>query len=245
MKTLFKITRSIIASLLFLILTFAVIIQFTFTLIHKEPTKIPDKIPRHELLYKVLDNTTLEPETEKIAIEYIDDYLNYIFYKRSYPSTQTIDFDNLPEDQIANAKNIITQINKKIEIEYDSIVKIRNINNTISNGSIYLMVNIALFIIFLLFMIVTFSPAKSFLFLGLSTILGALLSLIALVAAASNIENWFPPSLSLLLDTILSKEFLGGIHTLTIIYVIIGLILFLSAYIYTKRELFKKQNSTK
>lgn len=245
MKTLFKIARSIIASLLFLILIFAIVIQFTFTLIHKEPKRIPDKISRQELLYEILDNQTLEPETEKLAIDYIDDYLNYIFYKRSYPSTQTIDFDNLPEDQIAAAKTVINHINKKIEIEYDSIVKIRSINNTISNGSIYLMVNIALFIIFLLFMIVTFSPAKSLLFLGLSIILGALLSLITMVTTASNIENWFPPSLSLLLNAILSKEFLGGIHTLTIIYVIIGLVLFLSAYIYIKKELFKKQNSTK
>ncbi len=245
MKTLFKIARSIIASLLFLTLIFAVVIQFTFTLIHKEPKRIPDKISRQELLYEILDNQTLEPETEKLAIDYIDDYLNYIFYKRSYPSTQTIDFDNLPEDQIADAKTVINQINKKIEIEYDSIVKIRSINNTISNGSIYLMVNIALFIIFLLFMIVTFSPAKSLLFLGLSIILGALLSLITMVTTASNIENWLPPSLSLLLNAILSKEFLGGINTLTIIYVIIGLVLFLSAYIYIKKELFKKQNSTK
>ena len=100
MKKTIKILRSTIASLLFLILIVTVIVQFTFTSIHKDHIRIPDRISREKILNEILKDNTLKDETKKIAIEYIDNYINYIFYKRSYPSIQTIDFENLPEEQI-------------------------------------------------------------------------------------------------------------------------------------------------
>ncbi len=245
MKKTIKILRSTIASLLFLILIVTVIVQFTFTSIHKDHIRIPDRISREKILNEILKDNTLKDETKKIAIEYIDNYINYIFYKRSYPSIQTIDFENLPEEQINEAKNTISKINKEIELDYELIIKMREVNNTISNGSIYLMLNIAILVILLLIMIVTFEPIKTLIFFGIGIIIGTLLSLIGSIILASNIQTLVPQALHIILDSIISKRFLSSIHAQSLIYIIIGMIIFLCSYIYSKRHIFHKQNSIK
>ncbi len=245
MKTLFKILRSILTSLLFLCMTFGIIVQFSFTCFHKSPQRVPDYIDREAILDSALEEKTVSKETRAVLLEYVDNYIDYVFYKRSYPSIQTVDYNSLPEGEISYAKTLVQTLNKKIDIEYDTIVKIRSINNLISNGAIFLMINIGLFIIFLITLILLRNLKKSLLILGLSTIIGTLLSLIGSIILASNIKKWLAAPTYAVLHSILDKKFLSGIHAQALIYIVIGLIIFLTTYIYSKRDLFKRQYSTK
>lgn len=223
MKTIFKILRSIVTSLLFLLLVFAISVHFTFTIIQCLPKRLSDTLNRDTILAS-LSQESLDEETKELAKNYIDDYISFVFYKRSYPSIQTVDYTRIPEENIPHARQIIEEINKKIDIDYENVIKIRTVTGFLENGSIYLLVNIGVLVSFLLLTITRFDFKKSFFGLGASLILGAILSLIGSVILASSLNSLLPENVYILLNSGVTDELLSRIHAQAIAYIIIGII---------------------
>jgi len=85
LKTLFKILRSTVTSLLFILLTIALSIEFIFLFIRSENGNLKNLIDQKVLLEILVKETPTTPSIKKVLTEYIDDQLNYIFYATSYP----------------------------------------------------------------------------------------------------------------------------------------------------------------
>ena len=128
MKTTIKIMRSVSTSLLFLLITILIMLQFIFTVVRINTRNISDLIDRETLLENILDEKIEDEQIKNLALDYTEDYLNYVFYKRSYPSIQNVDFSSLEESQITPAREYINTLKDKIDLEYETIVKMRNIN---------------------------------------------------------------------------------------------------------------------
>ena len=109
MKTLFNIMRSIITSFVFIILTIAIMIQFFFTMFRLQGDRLSDLIDRENIYILVADDIRIKdnPLFKNVSIKYIDDYINYVFYKRSFPSIDVNAIENLEEN---NKKDILESI---------------------------------------------------------------------------------------------------------------------------------------
>lgn len=168
MKNTIKILRSIATSLLFIMLTVAVIIVLVFASINLSSPNFPSMIDREEFLNEVLDYEIEDETTKSIALDYLNDYINYIFHKRSYPSLQTIDYKDMTGEDKIEAQRLIEKLSDRICLEYNSVLAFRKINNITSNRAIFLIMSIGLFLI----LVVTFIMIRPFL-RGLKFSLGA------------------------------------------------------------------------
>lgn len=235
MKTLLKIMRSTIASLFFLILTASLTIHFAFTLTKLQDARISDLIDRDALLLEVVDKTSLDnPNIQKLADAYIEDYIKYVFYRRSYPSIQTIKMDDLNESEQELAKEVLNEIKLKIDIDYENILTIRGIDSIISNGAIYFLINIGILLLVLILSIILFDFSKAFEILGISGIAAGLVSLIGSSIIIANLRTLLPKDIYRFASTIINDDVTTRIFDQAIIYICIGLILSLSIFLFTK-----------
>lgn len=225
METLSKILRGTITSLLCLILIVTIIIQFVFIIIKIEGNRIPDLIDQNVVLDKILEDEELPPEAKKIAKEYLDDYINYIFYKRSYPSIETIDLSNISEENINTTKHVLNIIKNKTFIEYKTIEKIRSTTAFMTNNSIFLLISIAVIFIFLLLSITRMSFASSSKLFGLALSLSGFINIILTLLLYSNISNIKNNFLEISINTILTNSIKKEIITISSLYIIIGILL--------------------
>lgn len=234
MSTLFKILRSITTSLLFLIIVLIVMIQASFTYIELNGTNLPSAIDREELKNQLIEENIEDPAIEEIAEEYLTDYINYIFHKRSYPSLQTINFADIKEENLAHAKSIISNMSEKIGLDYEHVVLLRNVNNVISNGSIHLLIDVAIFFLFIILAIEQMSFKRSAkLFSGAliitSTILMILLSIApTLLTKIENIE------FRKILSSIFTDTFLSNSFFITLAYFGAGVLILAGILIFDK-----------
>lgn len=240
MKTLFKISRSIITSLLILLLIGMTFVHIGFTGLKLNARDIENLIDREKLLDTNLEDIPKEISIRSVILNYIDDYIKYVFHKKSYPSIQTVDFKDLTEEERALTEKLILQINDNIDLEYERVVQIRNFNNFISNGSIYLIINVTIFLLFVILAIVNLSFKKGFLYSSLSLSIGGLIALLFLLFR-SNFLNRFTDVLKNFIESALSENLISSLFELSAIYFGVGLIVF--ALIITYDKFLKKKFS--
>ncbi len=235
MKKTLTILRSIVTSLLFLLLVFVISIQFIFATIFINNKRIPDMIDEKKVLYNIVDKNTIENEAiEKTLIDYIKDYKNYVFYKRSYPSIETFTLDTLTDEDKSITKDYLQKLKKSMNIEYFTITKIRNTTNLMTNGSIFLLINIATFVAYILLVLSIFSFKKGTKLLGIALSLSGIVTIIINTSLTSTIKTLSPITLKLFLENIITNNLSPLGFKLSLIYISIGLILFFALFIYDK-----------
>lgn len=241
MKTTINILRSIFTSLLFLILTIALIIQFIFTAIHLSEKTLPDIINPQTILEAITQGEQLDEPSKKLAINYIEEYKNYVFYKRSFPSVQPSPKNDEPNEQEKiNTEQLLTNIRNKIDMKYETVLTLRNINNFLSNGAIYLLINIGLFVIILLIWITTTKISKTFKLTGISMTISGLLFLFATNIGITILTKHLDPLSNNFIKDLFSNTFLRNLQNQALVYIALGFFLFLTTFT-IQRFLIKKQ----
>ncbi len=234
MKTFTKILRGTITSLLFLTLTLAILVQFIFTNVHLNYANLPSMIDRKELLATALD-TPIEDETiYRVAERYLDDYINYIFHKRSFPSLQTVDYSEISEEQIQSAKEVVSHLSKNINLEYAEVTDLRDLNNVLSNRAIFLLVNIGVFLIYVVSSIVRGNFKKGTRLLALSLVANSLISLVASRILISKLPDLVSPHLYTFLSAIVNAPLKSQLTNLALIYGGLGLSIYILIFSYDR-----------
>lgn len=233
MKTLFNMMRSIITSFLFIILTIAIMIQFFFTMFRLQGDRLSNLIDRENIYILVADDIRIKdnPLFKNVSIKYIDDYINYVFYKRSFPSIDVNAIENLEENNKKDILESIDIVKNKIDLDYETILQIRDVNNFISNGSIYLLINIAIMFLFILISILRMCFYSGFKYLSVGLVISSLLILMSGVIISSKLLNSSNPIIVRFSKNIFNGTFISQFFRLVIIYMITGVILYLSLFI--------------
>lgn len=235
MKTLFKILRSIATSLLFLLLIIVITLQFTFLVINSNTRKIKNLIDPELVLQDVAGpDLILNDNIKSVSLQFINGYIDYIFSKRSYPSIQTIDTNKLSEEDKTLAENILKELQRRIDLDYKTIVEIRNLSNFITNGSLHLLVDISVLFVFLVLTINVFSFKKSIRLLGLSLSIAGGISFLMSTIAFSKISKIANPILKSFGKSIFNTRIRSSIFRMSMIYIVIGIIITLSIYLIDK-----------
>lgn len=226
MKTLLITLRSTLASLFFLLLICLIVLQLSFTTFRVQNKRVTEMIPRGLIYEQVKDGNLKDNEIyEKLANRYIDDYINYVFYKRSFPTFE-MDKENISDEERIDFTHAANNLKKNLNIDYSTIKNIRDINNFISNGSIYLLLNIFIFVDILIIIIFLHNYSKTLKAIGLGLSSGGLLSIILgfimykKISGTSSIIN---TALKGIFEIFLRKTFVR----LSLIYIAIGIIIFI------------------
>lgn len=245
MKTLFKILRSTFTSFLFIILTLGIAIQIIFTITNTDIKKFKDLIKPDLILEKLSNDLAFDNDNIKdIVIEYIDGYIDYIFSKRSYPSIQTLDTKNLSEEEKLVAEQVLLELQKETELDYEVIAKIRDVSNILTNKSIFLMINIGVFLLFLILTICSMDFKRSLKSLSLSISLSGFIVILFASLLSSKIDSLADPFMKTILTCIYSGNLKSIIYRNACIYILLGIILFFVIFILNK-TLEKRQILTK
>lgn len=240
MKTTINILRSILTSFFFLILILAVTIQFMFTTIRINNKTIPDLVSPETILKMIKLDKELDPTSKEYAISYIDEYINYVFYKRSFPSIQEYNYKDISDNEKQDVIKLLTDIRNKIDMDYKTVVVLRDINNFLSNGSIYLLINIGTLIVILLILISSGKIPLTLKLTGASITLAGLITLLLSTVGTSLLYKNLDPLASNFVKTVFNSSFLKKIFNQSLIYITIGFTLFIVVLI-INRYLLKKQ----
>lgn len=239
--------RSAITSLLFLLLTIGLVVQFAFTITNHNIKKVRDKIDTEYILNLAeteFGGIKLQGPIRELALEYIDGYADYVFSKRSYPSLQTLDMKDLSDEEKIIVENVLAELQKKIDLKYETVLKIRETSNFMTNGSIYLLINIGTILIFLFLTISLLNFKKALLLFGIAFIASSLINVLAYSIIFAKIKTISTPLIRLFALSIFSSSLTVAIYKTILIYMLIGLILFFSIYV-TEKILKKRQIQTK
>lgn len=241
MKTFTKIMRSILTSLLFLIITVAIIVQFGLTCIRLNGKNLPDIIDRNLLLDTLLEEEITNAEVKNLADEFLKDYINYIFHKRSFPSLQTVNFSNIDEADRQYAERTISNLSDKIGLEYETVIFLRNTNNVVSNGAIYLLINIGIFFLYVILSIEQLNFKKSAKLFSISLFSSGLVAMI-MISALPKIISTLNVQTQIMLSSIATNAFLSKSFNLALFYLGMGIIIFAILYCFD-RFIVKKDRS--
>ncbi len=234
MKTVIKIMRSIVTSLLFLILTGAIAAHLVFTTIKVTGPTLLNMVDSKELLSIYLEEEIEDSSTEEVAIRYIEDYTNYIFHKRSYPSLHTVNYSQVSEENIVEAKRIITALEDKMDMPYASVTTIREANKILANGAIYLLINVSIFLLYLFMTFTTGNFKKSITLISIASIAGSIITLIASFILIAKLPSIVDEATLLYLKNIFSDSFASHLRVATFFYTAIGASILGSIFTYAK-----------
>lgn len=234
MKTVTKIMRSIVTSLLFLILTGAIAAHLVFTTIKVTGPTLLNMVDSKELLSIYLEEEIEDLSIEEVAAKYIEDYTNYLFHKRSYPSLQTVNYSQVSEENIVEAKRIITALEDKMDMPYASVTTIREANKILANGAIYLLINVSIFLLYLFITFSTGSFKKSTILISIASIVGSIITLIASFVLIAKLPSIVDEATLLYLKNIISDSFASDLRVATFFYTSIGVAILGSIFTYTK-----------
>ena len=130
--------------------------------------------------------------------------------------------------------NLTKDIRDKIDINYESVLKIRNINNILSNGSIYLLINIGIFVILIILFILNMDFKKTIMAFGLSSILSGLISILSATILVKELSKIVDYKIYNFINSIFSDSFMTSFYDQGIIYICLGLVVFLITYLISK-----------
>ena len=137
MITIKKILGSIITSFLFSLLLIFVSIHFLLTLIRVNSINASNIVNTSDI-YNYLINEDNEDIKNKM-IDYLEEYKNYIFYKRSYP---TISYNEMTKEE----KQVYNKLKNKFDLKYETVIKVRGLYNFMQNNSVYFLINVGLLV---------------------------------------------------------------------------------------------------
>ncbi len=230
MKIFINISRSIITSLLFLLTVLAILVHFVFTGLKINARDIEALLDREIILNHIDEVEAPSESIRNLGIEYIDNYIKYIFHKKSYPSFQSIDFENLNGDEKRDAENYLTAIKDKIDIEYESVLKLRSTNNFISNSSIFLLVNIAIFVLYILLVIIKTDFLKGTKLLSLALLASGLTAFLAVMFI--DLEALLKGNIYNLFVGVDFNSLKKALSNLSLIYIAIGIVVLVVIYLF-------------
>lgn len=227
MKTLTKILRSITTSLLLFAMIIAIFIQFAFTSLHLSSKNLRELIDNQTLLDIILEDKIADDRINSLACEYVDDYLDYVFYKRSFPSLQNVNYDSVKTENIDYAKKTINELKEKLDLDYETVLTLRSINNVLSNGSIFLLINIGVFLLFVIVSIIKKSFKEGLKLFSLALVITALAILLIGAIIYANLANILPLNIYNLVVGIIDGGFMTSLFNQAIVYMIIGFVAFM------------------
>jgi len=229
--------RSIITSLLFIIMLIILTVQFILIFFRLESNKFIDIIDKNKLLTNIIETKKID-ETEKIIlIDYLGQHLNFIFYSKSYPSIVDIDFSTVDDSKIPLLNSSIFEIKEKLNIEYSNVLKIRRLNNIIYNNAIFLLVNISILLIYLFTSIVKNSFATALKLLSTASIItGAFMLLVGIYFYTNYIR--LCNEIINIIKSILNNTFITNYINLALTYIFTNCIILLTIY-YVNKTFFK------
>lgn len=236
MKTLIKIMRSIMTSLLFVLLICFIILQFIFTFVKSAGGSISDLVKPEEILNNI---DGLDENSKEITEGYIEDYINYVFHRRSYPSIQTIDLSMYNEEEQKIIIDHLNEVKSTIDIKYETVLKIRDIDSFFSNQALYLLINIGIIVLFIILVIVNGKIVNSLKLLSTSIISAGIISLILSSIFVANAKSYFDSIVLVLFNSIFDTGTTKEIMNLSLIYIAIGCLIFSIIYI-LNRLIYKK-----
>ena len=208
--TIKKILGSIITSFLFFMFIMFISIHFVLTFIKVNNINVSNMVSISDIYEYLIGD---EIEYKEDMLNYLEDYKNYIFYKRSYP---TVSYSLMPKAE----KRVYNNLKNKIDLKYENVIKVRGINNFIHNNSVYFLINVGIVVLVLVSAIRYFEFNNSFYLFSISIIASSLIILIGSVYLMSINKNY-------LVDLILQKVNIpSNIFKMDIIYMLVGLILF-------------------
>lgn len=221
MITIKKILGSIITSFLFSVLLIFVSIHFILTLIRVNSINASNIVNTSDI-YSYLVKEDNEDIKNKM-IDYLEEYKNYIFYKRSYP---TISYNEMTKDE----KKVYNRLKDKVDLKYETVIYVRGLYNFMQNNSVYFLANVGLLVIVIMCSIRYLDFNKGFHLLGISTIVSSIMILIGSVYFVRVSTN------DLINITIQKSNITSKLFKLDVIYIMIGLLLFIVTFFINKKK---------
>ena len=221
MITIKKILGSIITSFLFSLLLIFVSIHFIVTLIRVNSINASNIVNTSDI-YSYLVKEDNEDIKNKM-IDYLEEYKNYIFYKRSYP---TISYNEMTKEE----KKVYNRLKNKVDLKYETVIKVRGLYNFMQNNSVYFLVNVGLLAIVIMCSIRYLDFNKGFHLLSISMIISSIIILIGSVYLVSVNTN------DLINITIQKSSITSKLFKLDVIYIMIGLFLFIVTFLINKKK---------
>ena len=204
-----KIIGSIYTSFLFSVLFVLIILEFFISFVRFNNIEFTTYIDS-ETIYKYVCDKSCD-SFKWFMIDYLNDYKEYIFNKKSYP---TVIYSNLNNNQTKT----FDKIKNKLDIPYEKVLIIRDINNFFHNNSIYLLLNIIIFINYLLISLRYKSFIKGLYFLALMVVLSSLVILLFTTFIFVYIKNIY-------IKEMLNKmNIMSNLYKLNVLYLIIGFV---------------------
>ena len=211
-----KIIGSIYTSFLYILLCVLIIIEFTISYIRTNDIEL-NNIINGESIYKYVCNGCNLPK--EFLIEYLDNYSNYLFYRRNYP---TINYSALDNSQ----RYELNKIKERIDIPYKQVLIIRDINTYIHNNSVFLIINISIFLLFVLLCLRYKSFIRGLYFFSLTVLLCSLVILMFSTYFVVNINNYY------LKEILNSINIMPSFYKINTMYIVVAFVLSLLSLCY-------------
>ena len=219
--TIKKILGSIITSFLFSLLLIFVSIHFVVTLIRVNSINASNIVNTSDVYIYLIKEDNVD--IKNIMIDYLEEYKNYIFYKRSYP---TISYNEMTKEE----KKVYNRLKNKVDLKYENVIKVRGLYNFMQNNSVYFLVNVSLLVIVIMCSIRYLDFNKGFHLLSISMIISSIIILIGSVYLVSVNTN------DLINITIQKSSITSKLFKLDVIYIMIGLFLFIVTFLINKKK---------
>ena len=230
MKTIKIIMRSTITSFLCVILSLTIAIHFVFTVVKTLNDSISNFIDAKKIYDIVINKDNNDIYEDNLVLEYITDYKKYIFSKNSYPTVR--------EKELNDSELImIKEVKDKLDLNYDTIIKIRKVTDVLENSSIYLLLSISLFVLILLEYIYNKNAIKTLYYIGLSGLISCIFLLVSSNICYNILQSDTSIYYKILLQCILEPIYYKRYIKLLIIYILISTSLIIQKPIITKIKL--------
>ena len=210
-----KIIRSVITSFLFIILIISLVIDYYFIAIRTSTNRVSDLIDRQYVVSNTVGSSNQD------LVDYVDQYINYLFYKRSYP---TINYNNITNKDLYKQYETLKTY---LRLDYNTIDYIRKVNNLIMNNTILFLINVGIFVIILLLWIFNDNIKLSVLLFGIACIISSIITFIINIKMPIKLFS----DILLLLILSIFENIKESFYMINYIYIIIGMVIILFVYI--------------
>lgn len=221
-RIMFKFLRSIITSLSFFVVTVLLIICIILSTIKMYNKPIKEYINVDNLVKTTVNNDLISNQNYyNITYTYIENYIDYIFYKNSYPSISESDNKSLSKAE----KKDFEKLKNRIDLSYFVVLKIREINNFLTNGAVYFLVRSSILVFLIIISIIHLSISRALVNFSKALMSSGMLSLLLIVLVNElflKIRNNFIQSVFI---SLINKPFLKVYFDNCIIFIFIGYVL--------------------
>ena len=214
-----KFIGSIYTSFLYIIICVLIILEFAISFIRVNNINFASYLNGERIYSYVGKNSNISKD---ILVNYLNEYSYYIFYKRSYP---TINYSVLNDSE----KKEFNRIKKRIDIPFEKVLIIRDINMYIHNNSIYLLLNISLLVFFLLLSKRYKSFIKGLYFMSLMVLLCSLVILLFSTYFITNVNNYY------IKEIFRSENLMSKLYRINTLYICVSFILSTLTFFYNMK----------